>query len=412
MASTINASTSAGLVTTADTSGVLVLQSNGTTALSTSGANLTAGGLLTFQATTLPTAGTASIFNRSSDSTMYLQAATGGGINLLDGSQNSMATLSSTSVQLLTGNTARVTVISSGFVGVGTGSPQARLQVLDALKVSSADQSAGNVILGDGSSTSFNVGIGRWNGSTNVAGTGGMGYFSQGTVNSGGHYFYTGDAAAGSTTERARIAPTGKVIFNATAESGTADSVVTIKATGGVSFARALALETHTTASVIVQTFRNPNGQVGYIATDGSTTQYSTSSDYRLKESVQPMTGALAKVALLKPVTYKWKVDGSDGQGFIAHELAEVVPNCVFGEKDGTEVHPYEISPAVPATFDEEGNVLTPSIEAVMGEREVPKYQGIDTSFLVATLTAAIQELKAIVDAQGAEIAALKGASA
>jgi hypothetical protein len=198
-----------------------------------------------------------------------------------------------------------------------------------------------------------------------------------------------------SATERARIDSSGKVIFNATSESGTADSVVTIKATGGVSFARALALETHTAASVIVQTFRNPNGQVGYIATDGSATQYSTASDYRLKEAVQPMTGALAKVALLKPVNYKWKVDGSDGQGFIAHELAEVVPNCVFGEKDGTEVHPYEISPAVPATFDEEGKVLTPAVEAVMGEREVPKYQGIDTSFLVATLTAAIQELNA-----------------
>jgi len=116
MASTINASTSAGLVQTADTSGVLQLQSNGTAALTTSGANLTVGGLLTFQATTLPTAGTASIFNRSSDSTMYLQAATGGGINLLDGSQNSMATLASTSVQFLTNNLARQTISSAGYV--------------------------------------------------------------------------------------------------------------------------------------------------------------------------------------------------------------------------------------------------------------------------------------------------------
>jgi hypothetical protein len=81
------------------------------------------------------------------------------------------------------------------------------------------------------------------------------------------------------------------------------------------------------------------------------------------------MTGALAKVAQLKPVTYKWNVDGSNSQGFIAHELAEVVPECVVGEKDAV---------------DAEGN---------------PKYQGIDTSFLVATLTAAIQELKAEFDA-------------
>ena len=94
------------------------------------------------------------------------------------------------------------------------------------------------------------------------------------------------------------------------------------------------------------------------------------------------MTGALAKVAQLKPVTYKWKADGSDGEGFIAHELQEVVPECVTGEKDAV---------------DADGN---------------PVYQGIDTSFLVATLTAAIQELKGIVDSQAARIAALEGAQA
>jgi hypothetical protein len=90
------------------------------------------------------------------------------------------------------------------------------------------------------------------------------------------------------------------------------------------------------------------------------------------------MTDALATVAALKPVTYNWKVDGSASQGFIAHELQAVVPDCVTGEKDAV---------------DDEGK---------------PVYQGIDTSFLVATLTASIQELKAIVDAQAARIAALE----
>jgi hypothetical protein len=107
---------------------------------------------------------------------------------------------------------------------------------------------------------------------------------------------------------------------------------------------------------------------------------YNTTSDYRLKENIAPMIGALSKVQQLKPVTYKWKADGSDGQGFIAHELAEVCPDAVTGEKDDV---------------DEQGN---------------PKYQGVDTSFLVATLTAAIQELKAELDEAKAEIAALKEA--
>lgn len=126
----------------------------------------------------------------------------------------------------------------------------------------------------------------------------------------------------------------------------------------------------------------------GSVTLSGSTsTSYNTSSDYRMKENVQPMTSALSKVALLKPVTYKWKQEfgGKDGQGFIAHELQEVIPDCVTGEKDAIETYK-----------DDEGN-----------EQTRIKPQGIDTSFLVATLTAAIQELKAINDTQAATITAL-----
>jgi hypothetical protein len=114
---------------------------------------------------------------------------------------------------------------------------------------------------------------------------------------------------------------------------------------------------------------RKAGTQVGSISVTASATAYNTSSDYRLKNTIAPMTGALEKVALLKPCTYKWNANGSDGEGFIAHELAEVCPDAVTGAKDAV---------------DAEGN---------------PQYQGIDTSFLVATLTAAIQELKAEFDA-------------
>jgi hypothetical protein len=123
--------------------------------------------------------------------------------------------------------------------------------------------------------------------------------------------------------------------------------------------------------------FRYGNSVVGNIVSTSSTTAYNTSSDYRLKENVEPMTGALARVSALKPVTYKWKADGSNGEGFIAHELQAVVPDCVTGEKDAVETY-----------IDEDGN-----------EQTRIKPQGIDTSFLVATLTAAIQELKAEFDA-------------
>jgi hypothetical protein len=135
--------------------------------------------------------------------------------------------------------------------------------------------------------------------------------------------------------------------------------------------------ETGPTTSVTHGRFYNGNGNVGNISTNGSATTYSTSSDYRLKNTIAPMTDALAKVALLKPCTYKWNVDGSDGEGFIAHELAEVVPGCVTGEKDAV---------------DAEGN---------------PQYQGIDTSFLVATLAAALQEAHGLIKDQATAITAL-----
>lgn len=125
----------------------------------------------------------------------------------------------------------------------------------------------------------------------------------------------------------------------------------------------------------------------GSIDISGGTTSYVTSSDYRLKENVAPMTGALDLVQQLKPVTYNWKVDGSIGQGFIAHELQAVVPDCVTGEKDAEETY-----------TDKDGN-----------EQTRIKPQGIDTSFLVATLTAAIQELKAELDSVKAELQTLKG---
>jgi hypothetical protein len=94
----------------------------------------------------------------------------------------------------------------------------------------------------------------------------------------------------------------------------------------------------------------------GQISVSGSTTSYATSSDYRLKHDIQPMTGALAKVAQLKPVTYKWNADDSDGEGFIAHELAEVAPYAVTGEKDGEQMQGVDygkITPLLTAALQE-----------------------------------------------------------
>jgi hypothetical protein len=117
---------------------------------------------------------------------------------------------------------------------------------------------------------------------------------------------------------------------------------------------------------------------VGSINSNGSSTTYLTTSDYRLKENVQPMTGALAKILSLNPVTYTWKSTGQPSQGFIAHELQAIIPDAVSGAKDD---------------LDEEGN---------------PRYQGVDTSFVVATLVASVKELTALVTQLQTEINNLK----
>jgi len=124
--------------------------------------------------------------------------------------------------------------------------------------------------------------------------------------------------------------------------------------------------------------------QIGSISQNGTTAvAYNTTSDYRLKENVQPLSGALARVAALKPCTYTWKSAPDEiGEGFIAHELAEVCPQAVTGEKDAV---------------NEDGSI---------------KPQSIDTSFLVAPLTAAIQEQQAIIIDLTNRITALEGAQA
>ena len=260
--------------------------------------------------------------------------------------------------------TERMRIDSSGNVGIGTSSPTSGIK-LDVVNSSASGTGAITTVrlnhpgttAGDGPRLLFTAGAST---------TGGCAIAASGVaLNSADMLFY-----AGGNTERMRINSSGSVGIGVTPDS---NYFLTVQSTSDDN-KNAVKLNQASTALRTQISFNNPNGQVGTIQTNGSATAYNTSSDYRLKENIAPMTGALAKVAQLKPVTYKWKVDGSDGEGFIAHELAEVKPDCVSGEKDAV---------------DKDGN---------------PEYQGVDTSFLVATLTAAIQELKAENDALKARL--------
>jgi hypothetical protein len=273
---------------------------------------------------------------------------------------------SSTALTLQSAGTTAVTISTAQNVGVGTTSPNAKLEVLSA--------SGGTIRLSETASKYVEI-----NG------------YGEGAANGSVMAFNTITAGTSTLTERGRFGNNGTLFIGATTSpAGTQRLVLTANGSAGVEPMLFNELRTGSATENYVLFYRN-GSNVGSISNTSVATIYNTTSDYRLKENVASMTGALAKVQALKPVTYTWKLDGSSGQGFIAHELQAVVPECVSGEKDAVKTVD---------ELDEDGNVI--------GTKEVPKYQGIDTSFLVATLTAAIQELKAQVDAQATTIAELQ----
>jgi hypothetical protein len=235
---------------------------------------------------------------------------------------------------------------SAGNVGIGTSSPNAAMEIART----AADSGF--------SATGIRLARSNFGGEIN-------GFINQGV--SHGLIFSTVDT--GTATERMRIDASGNVLVGTT--SFAAGSFESANKIGQWCIATKAVNQSGTFFHI---TFLEGTTQRGGITSNGSSTTYATTSDYRLKENVAPMVGALDIISQLKPVTYSWKENGSEGQGFIAHELQEVVPDAVVGEKDA---------------INEDGSI---------------KPQGIDTSFLVATLTAAIQELNAKVEALEAQL--------
>ena len=134
------------------------------------------------------------------------------------------------------------------------------------------------------------------------------------------------------------------------------------------------------TSNYDLMRFYNGNGQVGDIRVSGSATDFDTSSDYRLKENVTYDWDATTRLKQLKPARFNWIADDTNTpvDGFLAHEVSDIVPNAINGEKDAVY------------TAKDEANGL--------GKEGEPNMQGIDHSKLVPLLVKAVQELSAEVE--------------
>jgi len=200
-----------------------------------------------------------------------------------------------------------------------------------------------------------------------------------------GLWFPAADTIAASTngTERWSIDSGGILASRSSYASGTIPLALGSSG-GGYPDDRGIVVYNTAAAAIPFIAYTSTTTQAGYILTSGSTIAFVQGSDYRLKENVVPMDKAetLSKLMQVKPVNFDWK-DGNKlhNYGFIAHELQEVFPQAIHGEKDAVR---------------EDGNINP---------------QSVNLAALVPYLVAAIQEQQTIINDLTARITALEGAA-
>ena len=261
-----------------------------------------------------------------------------------------------------TTSTERMRITSAGNVGIGTSSPSGALHV----------SAAASTIMGTFNAPTSGYGFHQYqyNGTT-------YGWIGQGSaiVSGGGatdmaiSYQNNLIFSSGASTERMRITSYGSVCFGVTNSPG---SNPAYKA----AFTDAIAMSVNTNGNNMVNFFNGSGTYVSSIVVNSSTVNYNTSSDYRLKTDLKDFSG-LGLISNIKVYDFAWKVDNTRTHGVIAHELQEVLPDAVTGEKDA---------------LDNDGNI---------------KNQGVDYSKIVPVLVKSIQELNQTIQQQQKQINSL-----
>ena len=289
------------------------------------------------------------------------------------------------------GGTERARIDSSGRLLVGTSSTTQACTIQAQGNSSIGTTGQGILKLSRGESSPANgsaLGEVRFTDSGHITAASIESYRDGGTWTSGSSQptrlvFSTTADGASSPTEQMRITSGGLVLIGATSFPGVGTS------TTGVGFGTSGSISAHRTAATTCYFGRSNDGEVvalysgtsqrGYISISGATTTYGSVSDYRLKENIAPISNAADKVSSLKPSRFNFvEFPEQTVDGFIAHEVQDIVPEAVTGAKD---------------QIDADGN---------------PVYQGIDQSKLVPLLTAALQEALAEIESLKARVTALE----
>ena len=321
------------------------------------------------------------------------------------------------SVAIATNGTQQATVDSSGRLLVGTSSTSATSSVI--IQNNSANSGPGILRLAtnlatpaDGNSLGL-LTFGASNHSTaaSINSSRDGGTWTAGTSQPSRLAFSTTADGASSPTERMRIRQNGKVWIGTTSAiraidreslcvKGNSGEAILVQ-TNGITYAGYVFKDADGGGGThYIGYWENSAGtNVGAITHNNTTTAYVTSSDYRLKENVVDIDGAIDRLKQLPVHRFNFIADPDHTvDGFIAHEAQAVVPECVIGEKDEVEVwkEGEELPDGVSVgdnKLNEDGNTI-------------PVYQGIDQSKLVPLLTAALQEAVAKIESLEARLTA------
>ena len=228
----------------------------------------------------------------------------------------------------------KMRINNAGNIGIGTTGAEKRLHITDSTQ---ANQS---IRFGNPSATPY--------GEINYDSSGFEHLYitAKGTTTGFGNIVFNTGATP---SEAGRINAKGNFIIGTTVSNpvSIADTRLVVEldsSTSGIAVGADGLVDTRA-----VMTFYNDNGTVGSITTNGSATAFNTSSDYRLKENVDYTWDATTRLKQLKPARFNFIADKDTTlDGFLAHEVQDIVPEAITGEKDGTEMQGIDQSKLVP----------------------------------------------------------------